>query len=375
MLSVSETCLTFRTEHLGRLSSSRPSGHNDARSRLELRPTPQERFLKVLVVGRKGLGKTTWISNMQAVYGSSEELAAANYQPDDAEAHAANEDAEMRNFKKDPCHMLTEMTLRDDRSLVTHHICIQDTPGYSKEVPVKHVTSYVRQQNKHFFDMEQSARRRVPVSALPDTRVDVCIFFLPAGPLRSHDMAALSAIGSLVPIVPVIAKADVLDPDELRRVRKRIAAALDMMRVNDGLNCRHSFPADDITAAGAPSSQIFTIIGGNVLEQHDGRRWPARKYTWGKCETLLPENSDVLALSRLLFELSITDLKDKTELRYLELRRRCLLVKSKRKEAEVASKLQQMEANQQENVERMAAKLQGMQELPCLADVHLPFVK
>ena len=56
---------------------------------------------------------------------SSEELAAANYQPDDKEAHAAGEDIEMRNFLKDPCHLLTEMTLRDDRSHVTHHICIQ----------------------------------------------------------------------------------------------------------------------------------------------------------------------------------------------------------------------------------------------------------
>ena len=46
----------------------------------------------------------------------------------------------------------------------------------------------------------------MPVSALPDTRVDVCIFFLPSSSLRSHDMAALSEIGALVPIVPVVGK-------------------------------------------------------------------------------------------------------------------------------------------------------------------------
>lgn len=45
-------------------------------------------------------------------------------------------------------------------------------------------------------------------------------------------------------------QADVLDTDELQRVRTRIMAAMEMMRVNDGLDCRHSFPADDIIAAG-----------------------------------------------------------------------------------------------------------------------------
>lgn len=78
-------------------------------------------------VGRKGLGKTTWISNMQAVYGSPD-AAMPEQQADESEAHAESEDSQMLKFLKDPCHMLSEMTLRDDSSHVTHHICMQVCP-------------------------------------------------------------------------------------------------------------------------------------------------------------------------------------------------------------------------------------------------------
>lgn len=51
------------------------------------------------------------------------------------------------------------------------------------------------------------------------------------------------------------------------------------------------------------------------------RHWPVRSYPWGMAEALRSKHSDVLALKRLLFELSSFDsLKRRTDDRYYTFR-------------------------------------------------------
>lgn len=50
------------------------------------------------------------------------------------------------------------------------------------------------------------------------------------------------------------------------------------------------------------------------------RHWPVRSYPWGTAEALRSKHSDVLALRRLLFELSFDSLKRRTDDRYYKFR-------------------------------------------------------
>lgn len=50
------------------------------------------------------------------------------------------------------------------------------------------------------------------------------------------------------------------------------------------------------------------------------RHWPVRSYPWGTAEALRSKHSDVLALRRLLFELSFDSLKRRTNDRYYKFR-------------------------------------------------------
>lgn len=46
----------------------------------------------------------------------------------------------------------------------------------------------------------------MPLSALEDTRCDVCLYFIAPHSLRPLDAAMMASIGRLVPVVPIIAK-------------------------------------------------------------------------------------------------------------------------------------------------------------------------
>ena len=49
------------------------------------------------------------------------------------------------------------------------------------------------------------------MTSIEDTRVDACIYFIAPHILRSSDIQAIEAIGLLVPVIPIIAKASAFD--------------------------------------------------------------------------------------------------------------------------------------------------------------------
>ena len=52
----------------------------------------------------------------------------------------------------------------------------------------------------------QDKTRVVPLSALPDCRVDVCLAFIAPHKFTADEAAGLAAISELVPVIPVMAK-------------------------------------------------------------------------------------------------------------------------------------------------------------------------
>ena len=83
---------------------------------------------------------------------------------------------------------------------------VQDTPGTHFAGAGACVLEHVAQQSREYMAMEEDPKRVVPLSTLPDPRVDVCIFFLSPHFLKPQDVSLMTRLSASVPVVPVIAK-------------------------------------------------------------------------------------------------------------------------------------------------------------------------
>ena len=87
-----------------------------------------------------------------------------------------------------------------------HSLHVQDTPGVHLPGAPEAILEHVLSQSRKFMTAEEDPKRVVPMSALPDPRVDACIFFLPPHFLKPQDIQLITQLSELVPVVPVIAK-------------------------------------------------------------------------------------------------------------------------------------------------------------------------
>ena len=83
---------------------------------------------------------------------------------------------------------------------------VQDTPGTHFAGAGACVLEHVAQQSREYMAMEEDPKRVVPLSTLPDPRVDVCIFFLSPHFLKPQDVSLMTRLSASVPVVPIIAK-------------------------------------------------------------------------------------------------------------------------------------------------------------------------
>lgn len=73
-----------------------------------------------------------------------------------------------------------------------------------------------------------TAESRVHRTAIPDTRVHVCLYFIaPSGHgLKPLDIEFMQRLCDKVNIIPVIAKADTLTPEEITAFKKQVRLCL-----------------------------------------------------------------------------------------------------------------------------------------------------
>ena len=82
-----------------------------------------------------------------------------------------------------------------------------------------------------------------------------------------------------VNIIPVIAKADCMTPEEIHQFKKTI-----MYQIQDNMINIYTFPViENEKETNKIRSKIpFAVIGSNyVMEGNDGKRVRARQYPWG----------------------------------------------------------------------------------------------
>ena len=88
------------------------------------------------------------------------------------------------------------------------------------------ILQHIHACNEKALARDQDAKRTTPLAADDDPRVDICIYFLSPHRIKPIDLKFMTELSALVPLVPVLAKADSMTTAELEHFRKGVRDAL-----------------------------------------------------------------------------------------------------------------------------------------------------
>lgn len=132
-----------------------------------------------------------------------------------------------------------------------------------------------------------TAESRVHRKAMSDSRVHVCLYFIaPSGHgLKPLDIEFMQRLHDKVNIIPVIAKADTLTPEEIQQFKKQILNEIAQHKIKI-----YDFPEpledeEEAKAMRQLRTRVpFAVVGANAIIEIDGRKVRGRKYPWGIAE-------------------------------------------------------------------------------------------
>ncbi|KAH8927697.1 Septin-like protein [Atractiella rhizophila] len=254
----------------------------------------------LMVVGESGLGKTTLINTL-----FSTELAQVK---DYSRRHAKQLDktTEVEIIKAE----LEEKQFRIKLTVI-------DTPGFGDYVNNRDswqpIIDFVDDQHESFMRQEQQPMRGDKL----DMRVHACLYFIrPTGhTLKPLDIEIMKRLGTRVNLIPVIAKADTLTPDDLQVFKQRIRDTISAQAIRV-----YNAPIDADDEASAEHAKAlmgalpFSIIGSTEdVVTADGRTVKGREYLWGVAEVENEEHCDFRKLRSLLIRTHMLDLISSSE--------------------------------------------------------------
>uniref|UniRef100_A0A0B7A3J7 Septin-type G domain-containing protein n=1 Tax=Arion vulgaris TaxID=1028688 RepID=A0A0B7A3J7_9EUPU len=252
-----------------------------------------------MVVGESGLGKSTLVNSLflSELY----------------------KDRDLPSVKDliDRTVIIEKKQLEIEEKGVRLKLTIVDTPGFNDAVNAenchKTLLEYIDLQFKRYLEDESGLNRRNIV----DNRVHCCLYFIsPYGHgLRQIDIQAMKKLHSKVNIVPLIAKADILTTDELRRMKNRVLQEIDEqgIRIYEFPDC-DSDEDDDFKQQDKElkASIPFAVVGCNTVVEAGGKKIRGRAYPWGIVEVDNPSHCDFVRLRQMLISTHMQDLKDVT---------------------------------------------------------------
>ncbi|XP_024868986.1 septin-7 isoform X1 [Temnothorax curvispinosus] len=249
----------------------------------------------LMVVGESGLGKSTLINSMFL-----------------ADIYSAEYPGPSLRIKKTVAVETSKVLLKENGVNLT--LTVVDTPGFGDAVDNSNcwmpVIDYIESKYEEFLNAESRVTRR----QIPDSRVHCCLYFVaPSGHgLKPLDVEFMQRLHDKVNIIPVIAKADTMTPDECAHFKKQILNEIAQHKIKiyefpeveeEEDNKFHKLLRDRVP---------FAVVGANTVVEHDGKKVRGRKYPWGIAEVENLEHCDFIALRNMVVRTHVQDLKDVT---------------------------------------------------------------
>jgi septin 7 len=249
----------------------------------------------LMVVGESGLGKSTLINSMFLTDIYNSECPGPS----------------VRGRKT--VEVETSQVLLKENG-VQLRLTIVDTPGFGDSVNNtdcwQSLVNYIDCRYEDYMNAEARVNRCV----VPDTRVHCCLYFIsPNGHgLKALDIEVMKSLHNKVNIIPLIAKADTMTPEECRDFKKTILNEITQHKINI-----YEFPSCADEEENKMIKKLreripFAVIGSNTIVESQGKRTRGRLYPWGVVEVENLEHNDFVALRNVLLRLHMQDLKDVT---------------------------------------------------------------
>ncbi|CAL7949679.1 unnamed protein product [Xylocopa violacea] len=249
----------------------------------------------LMVVGESGLGKSTLINSMFL-----------------ADIYSAEYPGPSLRVKKTVAVETSKVLLKENGVNLT--LTVVDTPGFGDAVDNSNcwvpVIEYIESKYEEFLNAESRVVRR----QIPDSRVHCCLYFVaPSGHgLKPLDVEFMQRLHDKVNIIPVIAKADTMTPDECAHFKKQILNEIAQHKIKI-----YEFPEVEEEEESKLHKILrdrvpFAVVGANTVVECDGKKVRGRKYPWGIAEVENLEHCDFIALRNMVVRTHLQDLKDVT---------------------------------------------------------------
>ncbi|KAI9564217.1 putative septin-7 isoform X1 [Daphnia sinensis] len=249
----------------------------------------------LMVVGESGLGKSTLINSM---------FLADIYSPEyPGPSHRIK-----KTVQVEQCQTL----LKENGVNLT--LTVVDTPGFGDAVDNSNcwqpIVDYIESKYEEYLNAESRVQRQ----PMRDHRVHVCLYFIqPSGHgLKPLDIEFMKRLHDKVNIIPVLAKADTMTPDECTYFKKQVLNEIAQHKIKI-----YEFPDVDDEELRKSQRALrervpFAVVGSNTVVEVDGRKIRGRRYPWGVVEVENMEHCDFIALRNMLIRTHMTDLKEVT---------------------------------------------------------------
>ncbi|XP_038069521.1 septin-7-like isoform X2 [Patiria miniata] len=266
----------------------------------------------LMVVGESGLGKSTLINSLFLT-----------------DIYSSEYPGPSQRMKKTVQVETSQVTAKENG--VQLRLTIVDTPGFGDQVDNSNCWQPILDHIDNKFEEYLNAEARVNRRSIPDKRVHCCLYFIaPSGHgLKPLDVEFMKRLHDKVNIIPLIAKADTMTPEECRDFKKRIMQEIDENKIkiyefpdveeeeeskeNKKLPMRRNGPKDKEHTPNSLKERVpFAVVGSNMILEANGKRVRGRQYPWGVAEVENLEHCDFIPLRNMLIRTHMQDLKDVT---------------------------------------------------------------
>uniref|UniRef100_A0A8C3G736 Septin n=1 Tax=Cyclopterus lumpus TaxID=8103 RepID=A0A8C3G736_CYCLU len=172
------------------------------------------------------------------------------------------------------------------------------------------IIDYIDNKFEGYLNAESRVNRRL----MPDSRVQCCLYFItPSGHgLKPLDVEFMKRLHEKVNIIPLIAKADTMTPEECQLFKKQIMRGIQEHKIRI-----YQFPETDDEEEMKMVKRIkdrlpLAVIGSNTIIEVNGKRVRGRQYPWGVADVENGEHCDFTILRNMLIRTHMQDLKDVT---------------------------------------------------------------